>query len=912
MLGILRYKRAISLLSLAVVLVIGIVVKIYRIGGSGTHVGGGGGGSVVDGERRAGSGSLSPRSQRLRSRRGRSREKKSVYGTESPSLGNSSSALPPFFSSSSSNNNSNNKGVGEKRSAKQSISIQKSSTSVSLASHPPEDPNAAPLSNKKRKKQILKEKKQRKKEEAETESGKLRQLVLAPEEEEAMRQRELHHPSTKKAMKVLRSGGPAPRKVDVFVNAVRKALPGLEAELAAAAAASSSEMTTGRTAKEGDHAAISEGAAAAVTAVGGSAGDPVVSRTSPPSSPPTATAATTVSSVTNSSHSAPGAPRRGSRSSTTVVVVDPADAPDAGRGTLRSNSPPRTEVPPSESHDNENNAAAGAAGQAPPPRSSSSLLVVSSSSSSAAAAAAGPAAGLAWSSFMTNGSTPVVAKLEDLYPKKFEVHGHVVVMRLNPGVSRERFTTPPLPQLFAESFLPIVVDVVLLDDTGISGELRRPTLEVLHQADDILYPAITAPRLLRKRWAVADAALKECAAREEQRQRQRQRSASRLLMGLPPASFSVLSSRAARRLRRAFSREPVSEGDENEGKEAEGSHARTDDDDDDDDDVDDDGDLSPLQAPGVVVECVRSATTASEPRSVGADSLGEDAAMLSQHANSSSVLLREHDDFVAFENENDSVLTADDEFHQRRNSSSALGDAPMPLMIPSMANTNTCVPSLDVLESLLSEYVTPCITFTTHIENGIFYGLDVRKVMFSSGNTTERMHFATVDATDEVVVDMFCGIGYFTLPLAVHGRPRVIHALDKNEDSIAFLRLNAVLNRVGHRIRPQCGDNREVGDELIGACDRVLMGYLPSCKVHLSRAVMFLKHHPQEERPLGVIHYHYLAEPLHAKETLWRDLREELGENVVVEGERVLLQALRRVKSYAPKLYHYVADVKFI
>ncbi|PWU84734.1 hypothetical protein C4B63_206g3 [Trypanosoma cruzi] len=73
-------------------------------------------------------------------------------------------------------------------------------------------------------------------------------------------------------------------------------------------------------------------------------------------------------------------------------------------------------------------------------------------------------------------------------------------------------------------------------------------------------------------------------------------------------------------------------------------------------------------------------------------------------------------------------------------------------------------------------------TFTTHVENGIRYSFDVCKVMFCSGNGTERMHFATIEARDEVVVDMFAGIGYFTLPLAVFGFVKVIHALEKNAD----------------------------------------------------------------------------------------------------------------------------------
>ncbi|EPY37326.1 tRNA wybutosine-synthesizing protein 2 [Angomonas deanei] len=199
-------------------------------------------------------------------------------------------------------------------------------------------------------------------------------------------------------------------------------------------------------------------------------------------------------------------------------------------------------------------------------------------------------------------------------------------------------------------------------------------------------------------------------------------------------------------------------------------------------------------------------------------------------------------------------------------------------------------------------------TFTVHIENGIRYSFDVRRVMFSSGNTTERMHFAVVDARNETVVDMFSGIGYFTIPLAVHGGPSVIHALEKNPDSVEFIQINAVQNGVGDIVRPQCGDNREVGDELRGTCDRVLMGYIPSCKEFLARAVSFLKH-DDEDTPRGVVHYHFLADRHEGSEVAMQHLTEELGEFVVAKAK---ITDIRCVKSYAPKRYHFVADVSFL
>lgn len=55
----------------------------------------------------------------------------------------------------------------------------------------------------------------------------------------------------------------------------------------------------------------------------------------------------------------------------------------------------------------------------------------------------------------------------------------------------------------------------------------------------------------------------------------------------------------------------------------------------------------------------------------------------------------------------------------------------------------------------------------THHENGICYSLDATKCMFSSGNRSEKLRMGKLDCRDEVVVDLFAGIGYFVLPFLV-------------------------------------------------------------------------------------------------------------------------------------------------
>jgi tRNA wybutosine-synthesizing protein 2 len=192
-------------------------------------------------------------------------------------------------------------------------------------------------------------------------------------------------------------------------------------------------------------------------------------------------------------------------------------------------------------------------------------------------------------------------------------------------------------------------------------------------------------------------------------------------------------------------------------------------------------------------------------------------------------------------------------------------------------------------------------TVTVHKENNCVYRIDVSKLMFSKGNLFERGRLPSVVQPGETVVDMFSGIGYFSIPIARFARPARIFAIDKNPVAIEYLKENIRLNRVGDRIVPMCGDCREVRFGDIG--DRIIMGFLPGTCQYLPAAFEAMK--PEG----GVIHYH----DTFSKEELWEkplDILETYGFRHGYSMDKVTYK--NTVKEYAPNVYHVVIDAGFV
>jgi tRNA (guanine37-N1)-methyltransferase len=186
-------------------------------------------------------------------------------------------------------------------------------------------------------------------------------------------------------------------------------------------------------------------------------------------------------------------------------------------------------------------------------------------------------------------------------------------------------------------------------------------------------------------------------------------------------------------------------------------------------------------------------------------------------------------------------------------------------------------------------------TTTVHKEHGLRYRVDLEGAYFTERLGTERLRISRLVQPGDFVLDMFAGVGPFSLLLARKGVQVV--AVDKNPVAVKCLRENAVLNKI-KSMKILEGDAAELTLRYAGRADHVIMNLPHSASSFLIPAI----HAAKSE---GMVHYYAIApeDDLYRDEALIKRAAGEMGAEV-----EVLYRGI--VRSYAPHRLNVVIDFR--
>ena len=190
-------------------------------------------------------------------------------------------------------------------------------------------------------------------------------------------------------------------------------------------------------------------------------------------------------------------------------------------------------------------------------------------------------------------------------------------------------------------------------------------------------------------------------------------------------------------------------------------------------------------------------------------------------------------------------------------------------------------------------------TLTEYTEFGCRFLVDVKKAFFSPRLSTERNRISELIQDGEVVINMFGGIGMFSI-IAAKNKNCTVYNIDINPEAAKLCDKNIKLNKLKGNVISIPGDTSKIIKEELGnKGDRVLMLLPDQSDEFLSTAISAAKTN-------GIIHYY---SHIHAdkKSDAAKLSEKHYMEITTVESEILNSKIVRAV---GPHYYQTVLDVR--
>jgi tRNA (guanine37-N1)-methyltransferase len=185
---------------------------------------------------------------------------------------------------------------------------------------------------------------------------------------------------------------------------------------------------------------------------------------------------------------------------------------------------------------------------------------------------------------------------------------------------------------------------------------------------------------------------------------------------------------------------------------------------------------------------------------------------------------------------------------------------------------------------------------TVHIENNIRLKMDPSRVFFSPRLASERMRIASLVRKGERILDMFAGVGPFSISIARHAKPSSIVGIDLNPECIRYFNLNISLNGLDGEIETYLGDSRDIVPTL-GRFDRIILNLPHSSMDYLGCAM--------DAAETGWIHLYRIMDSENIMSEISR-----IKDIAACQERRIAITNMREVHNYSPSQHLMVLDVE--
>jgi Predicted methyltransferase len=191
-------------------------------------------------------------------------------------------------------------------------------------------------------------------------------------------------------------------------------------------------------------------------------------------------------------------------------------------------------------------------------------------------------------------------------------------------------------------------------------------------------------------------------------------------------------------------------------------------------------------------------------------------------------------------------------------------------------------------------------TATIHKEYGCKYKIDLQRAYFTPRLSTERHRILSQIKKDDVVIDMFAGVGPYSIMIAKNASPKCVIANDKNADAVSLLRENIDLNKAAG-VTALNEDALFLSEKYPKTGDHVIMNLPHNAFDFLDTAVAICK-------PGGVIHYYAMT----SEDDLFDGSIELIKTAAKKQNRDIEVVEKKAVRSYAPHQYNICLDVRIL